>query len=113
MNANEIQLSLSFSKVDVLKWLRSFATICCKYDKELEDSWLSSSLTEKDVRHYLENDSMVLGSYEERWREKISAWAWNVAVREKYLVQSSTPGREHDFYPDPILLKRVGRPRKD
>lgn len=112
-NANEVMLSVCFSKVDVLKWLRRFTNIYCKGMKELEDNWINTMITEKDVRNFLEQDGMVLGSFEERWREQLSAWAWNVAVREKYLKQSSTPGEGHIFYPTETLLKKVGRPRKD
>ena len=112
-NAAEIQLSASFSKVDVLKWLRYYSYLACHCSSDVERFWLSNPQTEKDIRYWLEHDCMVFGIFEERLRRQLSAWAWNVAVREKYFEQSSTPGKDNEYYPTDILLKRVGRPKKE
>ena len=112
VNSSEIKLSVSFSKVDVLKWLRNYGNISNFYYSDGNCLWLSIPQSEYDVRYWLEHESTALGSFDEKWRRQLSAWAWNVAVREKYFVQSSTPGKENKYYPTEILLKRVGRPKK-
>lgn len=112
VKAEEIKLAVSFSKVDVLKWLRLLGS---SYNGSEENRrwFLSNPQTEQDIKYFFENTGKVLGSFEEKWRKQLSAWAWNVAVREKYFEQSSTPGRENEYYPSEILLKRVGRPKKE
>lgn len=113
VNAAEIRLSVSFSKVDVLKWLKYYSYLGSLHDSDGGQWWLSIPQTEKDVRYWLEHDCMALGSFEDGLRKQLSAWAWNVAVREKYFEQSSTPGKDNEYYPTDILLKRVGRPKKE
>lgn len=113
VNSAEIKLAVSFSKVDVLKWLRHYSDLFCHQSSDGERLFLSIPLRELEVRYWMENDGMVLGSFGEKWRRQLSAWAWNVAVREKYFEQSSTPGKESEYYPTEILLKRVGRPKKE
>lgn len=111
-NADEIQLRMSFSKVDVLKWLRLLGSTY-NSDEETRQWFLSHTFDENDIRYFFEHHGQALASLDTKWREELSGWAWNVAVREKFLVQSSTPGREREYYPTETLLKRVGRPKKE
>ena len=113
LNASEIQLHMSLSKVDVLAWVRKFVSHYDAFEDEVRNEVLSEYfITEREMRKFFENDSKCLSIFPARYSEQISGWAWNICIKEGYLIASSTPGIEKTYRLAPITMKRVGRPRK-
>jgi len=108
-----VQLSVSFSEVDVKGWLKYYAWLFARDTQEGKRQAQSIPLTEFDIRHFLENDPNALKNWQTKWREQLSAWAWATAIRCGYLVQSATPSKQNEYYLADCLFSKIGRPAKN
>ena len=103
LKSDEVQVHCSFSLVDVRALFKMYAEIC--------ESIKDVPQTEKDVCCWLENDGRAFLSWPDKWREQLSGWAFNVAVRNKLLIP--TAANEKEYYLADCLFARRGRPPKD
>ncbi len=99
--SDEIKLSCSFSVVDVKALLQMYAS-----DEEFARNYQED---EKSVRYWFEHDGRAFLSWPQKWREQLSGWAFNVAVRNKLLVPSAT--NENKYYLADCLFVKRGRPK--
>jgi len=99
--SDEVKLSCSFSIVDVKALLQMYAELCINI-REIPD-------TEKSIRHWLEHDGRAFLSWPPKWREQLSGWAFNVAVRNKLLEPTATA--ENKYYLADCLFTKRGRPK--
>lgn len=100
--SNNVQLQVSFGLPDVKDLLKIYASLMQSQDFEH---------TEKDVRHWLENDYKAFAGWPYKWREQLSGWAFCVAVRHKMLLP--TAADENRYYLADCLFARRGRPPKE
>ena len=101
--SDEVQVHCSFSLPDVRALFKMYAEMCI-ITKDLPQ-------TEYDYRYWLEHDGRAFLSWPDKWREQLSGWAFNVAVRNKLLIP--TAANENRYYLADCLFARRGRPPKD
>lgn len=98
---------VSYRKNDVLKALKKeYENL---YDIPYNDPLPQKPLTEfqfKDIFRYL-----LFHDYKPQYATQLSRWAFRLALREGYILQSDKQG-DAAFYFAPICAVRTGRPRK-
>lgn len=81
--ADEISFKLSYSHIDVKRWLKSYALILLKAGLEAVE-------TEANLRHWLENEPFK--GFPQKYREVMSLWSVHAGLRKKYISVSAIDG---------------------
>ena len=107
-SSKDVKFAVSFGLPDIRRWLRDYISSCTNNDQDLL-MWLKSqSITEADMRYFLENNPFAFGWVENPWRTQLSAWAWSQMVKEDFLYPSAT--KEDGWIFTEKAFVRVGRP---
>ena len=77
------ELSVSFGAPDVKELLKIYVSsfveaVSENFARTIKEDELS-------IRHWFENDGRAFLSWPDKWKVQLSAWAFAVAVRDKYL----------------------------
>ena len=104
-NSATAELSVSYGLPDVKAMLRLYVSL----DGVIEEIYKTISVTEHDVRYFLEQEGRAFQSYPDKWREQLSAWAFAVAVKNRLLIPTAT--NPDKYYFADCLFKKAGRPR--
>ena len=102
--SDNVQLHLSYGLPDVKMLLRLYGNI----EGVSEEILRTIQHTEQDVRFWFEHDGRAFLSFQDKWREQLSAWAFAVAVRNKLLIPTAVD--ENKYYLSPSLFIKRGRP---
>lgn len=96
VNADEISFKLSYSHIDVKRWLKAYALIMIKARfEEISDD-------EASLRYWLEHE--FFKNFPSKYAEQMSRWAVTVAIRKKFLLPSAASPTKLIFS-DAILKK--------
>ncbi len=106
--SDNVQLYVSFGFPDVKALMRLFVSTM---PPECEAIIRTMQYTEQDIRYFFEHNGQAFLSFPDKWREQLSGWAFAVAVRNKFLVPTSTDENKY-FLSDSLFVKR-GRPRHE
>ena len=106
--AQDVQFAVSYGLPDVRKWVRQYIDAVTMGDGDFLAKMRSASITEIDMRHWLERNPYVLGWVEKPWREQLSAWAFCMMVRNAFLFPSAANPDTY-LFSDAAFVK-IGRP---
>ena len=103
------ELSVSFGAPDVKELLKIYVSsfveaVSENFARTIKEDELS-------IRHWFENDGRAFLSWPDKWKVQLSAWAFAVAVRDKYLIPTVIDPNKY-YFAD-CLYKKVGRPRNE
>lgn len=112
VSADVVQLSLSYSEVDVLRMAKYIFNQCLGGDNEwMQPDLLQTPQTEQLIRSYLARSPRCFGNYEAKWAEQLGLWAFNVCLRQGFLRKSATVDDCY-YFTDLCVQKKRGRPTK-
>ncbi len=100
----EVQISISYSSADIKKWMQRFVRILIKTPDAVE-YWRGQTLTENEVRYWLEHDGRAFLAIEKPWNTQLSQWAFKQMITAGYLTQSGN--EENKYYFSEKSLKFV------
>lgn len=107
-NAEEVSMQVSYDVVDIKREMKKFFALFA--DKCGNTYALNTPLSELDVRHFFEHETFA--HFAQKYREQLSAWAFAMALRHKFLFPSEDPTEAKRYYYFADLLKyKSGRPR--
>lgn len=107
-SAEEVSLQLSFSAVDVKAAMKKFYSLFA--DTCGNTYALNAPLTELDILYFFEHDTFA--NFVQKYREQLSAWAFQMALRHKFLLPSVDESEAKRYYYFAEMLKyKSGRPR--
>ncbi len=110
VTADVVQLSLSYSEVDVLRMAKYIFNQCLGAENEwLQIELLQTPYTEQQIRSYLAKSPRCFGNYESKWAEQLGLWAFTVCVRQGYIRKSATIDCCY-YFTDLCVQKKRGRP---
>ena len=106
--AEEVSLQLSYSLPDVKKAMQRLFSLLSHGGNNAFAA--STPLTELDVLHFLRNE--VFAHFPAKYQEQLSAWAFSMSVKHKFLFSSEDPDENKKTYFLSEKLKcKIGRPR--
>ena len=82
--AQDVQFAVSYGLPDVRKWVRQYIDAVTMGEGDFIAKMRSASITEVEMRHWLERNPYVLGWVEKPWREQLSAWAFCMMVKNAF-----------------------------
>ena len=106
--AQDVQFAVSYGLPDVRKWVRQYIDAVTMGDGDFLAKMRSASISEVDMRHWLERNPHALGWVEKPWREQLSAWAFSMMVRNAFLFPSAANPDAY-LFTDAAFVK-IGRP---
>lgn len=107
--ANEIQLSVCYGIPDVkrmVQWIFYLFHHDCDY---LYQSMLKMPQSEMDIIEIFVRDKNCFGNYGLKWARPLAEWAFNVCLREKFIIRSATTENQY-YFTEKCLTKKRGRP---
>ena len=93
-NSLDVQLHLSFGAPDIKEWVRMYVRIVFRSPEYLAErrAW---TMSESDLRYWMEHDPHILGNYEEPWKSQLSQWAFRRMIALGYFSQSGKNDSEY------------------
>lgn len=86
--AEVVQITFSYSRADVRRWLRVYVREMCAPDGLREDEASRTAVTEVDFTRWLCSHSLAFYSIEEPWSKQLARWAFVRAVTLGYLAEA-------------------------
>lgn len=112
VSSDVVQLSISYSEVDVLRMVKYIFNQCFGGENEwMQAELLQEPQTEQTIMAYLTNSPKCFGNYEHKWGEQLGSWAFSLCIRKKYIRKSVTD-RNLYFFTDLCIQRKRGRPSK-
>ncbi|SFO58360.1 hypothetical protein [Prevotella sp. tf2-5] len=107
-NAEEVSMMISFTEADVKRAMQhyyaKFADICGNTFAR------NTSHSELDLLYFFEHT--MFKNFVQKYREQLSAWAFAMAIRHKFILASQDEDESKKIYfLSDKLCKKVGRPR--
>ena len=111
-DADVVQLSLSYSEVDVFRLFKFIFNQCLGADSEwMQTELLQTPFSEQLVMSYLTEHPKCFGNYDYKWAIQLSRWAFHQAIRNGYIKPSVTADNTI-YFTDVCAVRRRGRPSK-
>ena len=85
--AEVVQITFSYSRADIKRWVRVFVREVCGRDGLLEPEARQLTLTELDFTRWLRSHPAAFYSIEEPWSVQLARWAFTQAVKLGYLAE--------------------------
>lgn len=112
--SDEISFVVSYSAVDVWSWLHHFCWLLHRDNPNDFDFALHSPKSKMDFIHYLVHSTdFGLGWMPEKRATPIAEWAFEVALRQKYIKPSKEKNGIQYYAFTAMMTKKNGRPRKE
>lgn len=112
MKSETAELSVSYTKVDVLQFLRFMFNLCHYGCEWMITQQLTIKHTEQEFLYTLEHAPQIFGNYQEKWAKQLASWCFSQALKEGYIYQSKV--EENAYYFSEICVeKKRGRPKKE
>ena len=108
-NSKAVKFAVSYGCPDIRRFVQMYIDTCTMGDGDLISHFKSSSVTEADIRNYLEKTPYIFGWIDEVWRKQLSAWAFRQMVDENFLLPSATTENSYIFAERCYV--RPGRPK--
>jgi len=111
LDADEIMLSVSFTKADVKRILTD--AVALHYWKGIDRLLrlhMEEPKPETEFRELIEHHPSFFG-FPEKWRAELSRWAFASALRQNLIKKSATS--ELYYIGTKILPHKIGRPSKE
>lgn len=108
-SSKAVKFAVSYGSPDIRRFVQMYIDTCTMGDGDLIVSFKSSTVTEADIRNYLEKTPYIFGWVDEAWRKQLSAWAFKQMIDEDFLLPSATTENTYIFA-DKCYIK-PGRPR--
>lgn len=86
--AEVVQITFSYSRADIKRWVRVFVREVCGRDGLLEPEARQLTLTELDFTRWLRSHPLAFYSIEEPWSGQLARWAFVQAVTLGYLAEA-------------------------
>ena len=114
LGSSEISFSVSYSAIDVWSWLHHFAWLMHR-DNPLDfDVALNTPRTKQDIIHFLTHcPDHGLGWMPEKRALPIAEWAFDMALKRKYLLPTFEKDGRQYYTLASMLAKKNGRPRTE
>ena len=112
-DASEIQLSLSYTSVDVRKMVQwIFACYYIKGCDFLEEKELATPHSQQEIIELFQCDWRCFGNYADKWSRLLGEWAFRTCISKGY-IQESAKHPNTFFFTRLCLKKKPGRPPKN
>lgn len=85
--AEVVQITFSFSRADVRRWLRIYVRESCSPDGLREDEASRTAVTEVDFTRWLCCHPAAFYALEQPWAGQLARWAFAQAVKLGYLAE--------------------------
>ena len=85
--AEVVQITFSYSRADIKRWVRVFVREVCGRDGLLEPEARQLTLTELVFTRWLRSHPAAFYSIEEPWAGQLARWAFTQAVTLGYLAE--------------------------
>lgn len=113
-DADEISFTVSFSSVDVWSWLHHFCFLLHRDDPHDYNFALDLPKSKMDFVHYLVHSTdHGVGWMPEKKATLIAEWAFELALRKKYIKPSKEKNGIQYYAFTAMMTKKNGRPRKE
>lgn len=112
VDSDTVQLSLSYSEVDVLRMFQFIFNQCLGGDNEwIQADLLQTPFSEQLVMSYLTEHPKCFGNHDYKWSIQLARWAFTQAVGNGYIKQSVTADNTI-YFTEKCVVRRRGRPSK-
>lgn len=112
VDSDTVQLSVSYSEVDVLRMFQFIFNKCLGADNEwMQAELLQAPFNEQLVMSYLTEHPKCFGNFDYKWAIQLSRWAFHQAIRNGYIKQSFTTDNTI-YFTDVCAVRKRGRPSK-
>lgn len=107
-SSEEVSIQVSFTEADVKKAMQYYYS---KFADTCGNTYARNTPhTELDLLHFFEKN--MFKNYVQKYREQLSAWAFAMALRHKFILSSQDDEESKKFYYlSEKLSAKVGRPR--
>lgn len=107
-NAEEVSMMVSFTEADVKKAMQYYYS---KFADTCGNTYARNTPhTELDLLQFFER--YMFNNFVQKYREQLSAWAFAMALRHKFILSSQDDEESKKFYfLSEKLSAKVGRPR--
>lgn len=85
--AEVVQISFSFSRADIKRWMSVYVREMCAPDGLREDEARRTAVTEVDISRWLCNHPLAFCAIEQPWSYQLARWAFTQAVKLGYLAE--------------------------
>ncbi len=85
--AEVVQITFSYSRADVRRWVRIYVREACGRDSLLEPEARALVMTEVDFSRWLRSHPAAFYSLEQPWAGQLARWAFTQAVTLGYLAE--------------------------
>lgn len=85
--AEVAQITFSYSRADIKRWVRIFVREVCGRDGLLEPEARQLTLTELDFTRWISNHPLAFCAIEQPWAGQLARWAFAQAVKLGYLAE--------------------------
>lgn len=86
--AEVVQITFSYSRADIKRWVRVFVREVCGRDGLLEPEARQLTMTELDFTRWLCNHPLAFCAIEQPWAGQLTRWAFVQAVTLGYLAKA-------------------------
>ena len=107
--SKNVKFAVSFGSPDIRRFINMFIDTYTIGEGDLTALLKSSTITENEMRQYLEKTPYIFGWVDERLRKQLSAWAFRQMVDEEFLLPSAV--KENAYKLSDKCYLRAGRPK--
>ena len=107
-SSEEVSLQVSFTLADISRWMKMYYSLVatpCGHSFAL-----ALPINEQSALQYFGNEAF--SGFPQKYREQLAAWAFAMARRHGFLIQSQDPFlADNIFFLSDKASKKAGRPR--
>lgn len=85
--AEVVQISFSYSRADVRRWVRIYVREACAPDGLREDEASRAAVTELNFTRWISSHPLAFCAIEQPWAGQLARWAFARAVKLGYLAE--------------------------
>ncbi len=85
--AEVVQITFSYSRADVRRWMRLYTREACAPDGLREGEASRAAVTELDFTRWLSNHPLAFCAIEQPWAGQLARWSFVQAVKLGYLAE--------------------------
>jgi hypothetical protein len=85
--AEIVQITFSYSRADIKRWVRVYVRELCAPDGLREDEASRTAVTEVDFTRWLRSHPAAFYALEQPWAGQLARWAFVQAVKLGYLAE--------------------------
>lgn len=100
-----VQVTFSYSRADVRRWMRVYARESCAPDGLREDEASRAAVSELDFTRWLCNHPLAFCAIEQPWSCQLARWAFVQAVTLGYLAEAEDKPGYYRLTPKALKLQ--------